>query len=132
MLTSTFDIRPASSAASARTWGSLMSRSSSQYERKMRVSKVDCIAEPATSYAFEISRCALSVILVGPANELMGEAREHMHALTVARYSKMTHRLMPTASPRSIAIRLHDSHLSRPSFFLTNSFLVTGSTGRLG
>ena len=50
----------------------------------MRASKVDCIAEPATSYAFETSRCALSVILMGPSNELMGEAREHIHAVTVA------------------------------------------------
>lgn len=36
----------------------------------MSVIKADCTAEPASSYAFETSRCALSVILAGPANEL--------------------------------------------------------------
>src|SRR6266404_5950832 len=43
-----------------------------------------------------------------------------------------THKLMPTASPRSVAMRLHVSHLSRPIFFKTNSSLIIGSTGMLG
>ena len=43
-----------------------------------------------------------------------------------------TYKLMPTASPRSIAMRLHVSHFSRPIFLLTNSSLLTGSSGRLG
>lgn len=40
-----------------------------------------------------------------------------------------TYKLMPTASPRSVAISLHDSHLSRPIFLPTNSFLSMASVG---
>ena len=40
-----------------------------------------------------------------------------------------THKLIPTASPRSVAISLHASHLSRPIFLPTNSFLSMGEAG---
>jgi len=40
-----------------------------------------------------------------------------------------TYKLMPTDSPRSVAISLHDSHLSRPIFLPTNSFLSMVSAG---
>ena len=55
-----------------------MSRSSSQYARKMVVTKEDCIVEPPISYAFESNRCELIVMERGPLNELLGEEREHI------------------------------------------------------